>query len=57
MDKFDLFEEELKALEFYLEQDIRNNSAWNQRFFVCQRFIEMKKIDLRAELQFYIHFN
>ena len=50
MDKFDLYEEELKALEFYLEQDIRNNSAWNQRFFVCQHFIELKKMELKSEI-------
>ena len=51
MEKFDLFKEELIALEFYLDQDIRNNSAWNQRFFVYKHFIDLKEKDLSSEIK------
>ena len=48
-----LFENELEYVERLLEEDIRNNSAWNQRFFVNQNI--HKKIDgdlLNKELEF-----
>lgn len=32
-----LLEKELSYVEELLSQDIRNNSAWNQRFFVISR--------------------
>jgi protein farnesyltransferase/geranylgeranyltransferase type-1 subunit alpha len=31
--EFKLWEEELDFVDLLLEEDIRNNSAWNQRFF------------------------
>ena len=31
MEKFDLVEEEKKNIEFFFEEDVRNNSAWNFR--------------------------
>lgn len=34
MKNFNLFQQELEYVERLLEEDIRNNSAWNQRFFV-----------------------
>lgn len=34
---FHLFQEELAFIERLLLDDIRNNSAWNQRFFVISR--------------------
>ena len=31
---YSLFDEELDYVEELLEEDLRNNSAWNQRYFV-----------------------
>ena len=33
---FKLFEQELEYIDRLILDDIRNNSAWNQRFFVIQ---------------------
>jgi len=33
---FSLYKGELDFIERLLEEDVRNNSAWNQRFFVVQ---------------------
>ena len=35
MFRFSLYDNELSFLERLLEEDIRNNSAWNHRFFVA----------------------
>ena len=32
--KFELWEDELEYVEQLLAEDLRNNSAWNQRYFV-----------------------
>ena len=48
-----LFDQELDYVERLLEEDIRNNSAWNQRFFVISHLHE--KLDgnvLDHELKF-----
>ena len=37
---FRLFDQELAYVERLLEEDIRNNSAWNQRFFVISHLHE-----------------
>lgn len=34
---FSLYENEIKYLDHLLTEDIRNNSAWNQRFFVVSK--------------------
>lgn len=31
---FDLWERELEFVDYLLKKDLRNNSAWNQRYFV-----------------------
>ena len=32
--QFGLWQQELEVTTFLLQEDVRNNSAWNQRFFV-----------------------
>ena len=50
---FSLFEKELEYVERLLEEDIRNNSAWNQRFFVNQNVHAKLEGDLLSkELEF-----
>lgn len=56
IEKFELYEEELKALEFFLDQDIRNNSAWNQRFFIYKHYIDLKKKTLKDEILYFSYF-
>ena len=35
---FSTYENELEYIERLLQEDIRNNSAWNQRFFIVTSF-------------------
>ena len=35
---FSAYENELEYIERLLQEDIRNNSAWNQRFFIVTTF-------------------
>ena len=35
---FSSYENELEYIERLLQEDIRNNSAWNQRFFIVTTF-------------------
>ena len=39
-----LFENELDYVERLLEEDIRNNSAWNQRFFIVSHQAQQEKL-------------
>ncbi len=39
-------------MDFFFEEDIRNNSAWNQRFFVVQHLIKNNKWKIEDELEF-----
>lgn len=52
VEKFDLYDQEFKDLDFFFEEDLRNNSAWNQRFFVVQHLIKNNKWKLEDELEF-----
>ena len=36
---FSAYENELEYIERLLQEDIRNNSAWNQRFFIVTTFL------------------
>lgn len=38
--------DELKITEYFIKQDVRNNSAWNQRFFIVKQngFTDFKMI-------------
>ena len=48
-----LFQNELEYVERLLEEDIRNNSAWNQRFFVLSNTNERIEGEiLKRELEF-----
>ena len=48
-----LFQNELEYVERLLEEDIRNNSAWNQRFFVLSNTNERIEGEiLQRELEF-----
>ena len=48
-----LFDQELEYVERLLEEDIRNNSAWNQRFFVISHLHEkLEGTTLDQELKF-----
>ena len=52
---FSLFDEELSFVDNLLTDDIRNNSAWNQRFFVVQHTAPEGKIRgeaLRTEVEY-----
>jgi protein farnesyltransferase/geranylgeranyltransferase type-1 subunit alpha len=50
-----LYDQELEYVEQLLTDDIRNNSAWNQRFFLLQLTAPEGKIEgsiLQKELEF-----
>lgn len=34
---FDLWAQELEYVEKLIKEDVRNNSAWNQRFFITSK--------------------
>ena len=39
--QFGLWQQELEVTTELLQEDVRNNSAWNQRFFVVSRCPEL----------------
>lgn len=47
-EKFKLYEEEMKEVEYFLEEDIGNNSAWNYRYFVLTKI----PFDFNTELEY-----
>ena len=50
-----LFDAELEYVDRLLEEDIRNNSAWNQRFFVVSHTSPNRRIqgeDMQRELAY-----
>ena len=49
---FNLWDEELKFVDVKLNEDFRNNSAWNHRFFVVSSTTEMSKEDRQKEIDF-----
>jgi len=50
--KFNCFENEMKFVELLIEEDIRNNSAWNQRHFVCDNTTGFTKQVIDRELRY-----
>ena len=47
------WEAELAYVEELLQQDLRNNSAWNQRFYVLQSSQDLKQLDVvRGEVAY-----
>ena len=55
---FDLFDGELEECDSFILEDIRNNSAWNQRFFVNkykmikQGLTELDQVDVDREITY-----
>ena len=47
--KWGLWEQELKEVERMLTDDVRNNSAWNQRYFVYKNSPQL--LDIERELK------
>lgn len=54
LDTFNLFENELDYVEQLLEDDIRNNSAWNQRYFVVKQTTGFTDEIINREVRFAI---
>ncbi len=51
------WEAELDYVEELLQQDLRNNSAWNQRFYVLQHTAVLKELDaMRAEVAYALRY-
>ena len=47
------WEEELAYVEELLQEDLRNNSAWNQRFYVLQNTQDLTQLDVvRGEVAY-----
>lgn len=51
---FNLWDDELKYIESLLEQDVRNNSAWNQRYFFVKNRTKMTLEDREKEIKYYL---
>ena len=49
--KFGLWETELDYVNTLLEEDLRNNSAWNQRYFVINNTTKFTDEVLQREIQ------
>lgn len=49
-----MFENELKFVNELLDDDIRNNSAWNQRYFVFNRTTGFTPEVIKQEIDFTI---
>jgi len=51
------WEAELAYVEELLQQDLRNNSAWNQRFYVLQSSQDLKQLDVvRGEVAYALRY-
>ena len=51
------WESELDYVEELLQQDLRNNSAWNQRYFVLQNTADLKQADVvRGEVAYALRY-
>lgn len=49
---YSLYDKELDYVERLLEEDIRNNSAWNQRYFVVSNTTNFEKCVIEREVEF-----
>ena len=49
---FSTFQEELKFVERLLDKDVRNNSAWNQRYYVINSTSGFTKEIIDKEVEF-----
>ena len=49
---FNLFDQELAVINRLLDEDVRNNSAWNQRFYVINQTTRWTPEVVRREVEF-----
>lgn len=49
---FSLFDGELEYVDSLLNDDVRNNSAWNQRYFVINNTTGFKDDILNREIEY-----
>lgn len=49
---FRLYDNELNYVDTLLEQDVRNNSAWNQRYFVINNTTGFTDEVLKREIDY-----
>lgn len=47
-----LYDKELEYVERLLDDDVRNNSAWNQRYFVISNTTKFKEDIIEREVDF-----
>ena len=53
LEEFNLWEGELEFIDHMLLNDLRNNSAWNQRHFVLSKTKDLHSLDLiKEEIQY-----
>ena len=55
--EFNLWDGELTYIDRLLEDDVRNNSAWNQRYFVISNTTEFSEDTLKEEIKWVFHLN
>lgn len=53
--RFRLFDGELEYVDKLLDEDIRNNSAWNQRYFVLNNTTGFTEDTVAKEVQYTIN--
>lgn len=49
---YSLYERELDYVEQLIREDIRNNSAWNQRYFVLDKTTKFEPDIINSEVDF-----
>lgn len=49
--EFSLWDGELNYIDQLLEDDVRNNSAWNQRFFIVSNTTDFSEDILKEEIK------
>ncbi len=47
-----MFDKELKYVTRLIKDDVRNNSAWNERYFVLSNSPNLTKENLELDIQF-----
>lgn len=52
MSLYSLFDKELEYVEQLLNKDVRNNSAWNQRYFVISNTTIFEQDVINTEIDF-----
>lgn len=47
-----MYDNELEYVELLLDNDVRNNSAWNQRYFVISNTTKFERAVINNEVDF-----